>query len=197
MSFIAALPFIANAAAMTGSSAASFFSAKKEISAQKEINEEQIGLAREQMAFQERLANTAHAREVVDLRNAGLNPILSANSGAASPSGTMAILRNPYEGLSEKVTGGINNVMNSARTIADLNLTKEQIKTQQTQQALNSAAAAKTTAEAAYANEEAKNASWLVPARGAGGILGSILGFFSQARKNSGKTPRPTIAPRR
>ena len=101
---------------------ASIYGADQMRASAKEANETNIRLAQEaqkfneqqaqkQMDFQERMANTAHQREMNDLIAAGLNPILTATggNGASSPAGSSAnavmarvdptVKSNPYERL--------------------------------------------------------------------------------------------------
>jgi len=101
---------------------------------QHNANKANAKLAREQMAFQERMSNTAHTREVADLRNAGLNPVLSATggSGASTPGGQTAQM------LNEQGDAG-NRVASAARLALETKMNREMVKTEQTKQNANSA----------------------------------------------------------
>jgi len=58
-------------------------------------NYENRKLAREQMAFQERMSNTSYQRAMHDMRLSGINPMLAyMQGGASSPGGATANMEN-------------------------------------------------------------------------------------------------------
>lgn len=89
-------------------------------------------------AFQAKMSNSSHQREVADLRAAGLNPILSANAGASAPTGGVI----PMSGTSDSISKGISSALAVSRFQKETNLLDAQAANQRSQ-------AEKTAKEAA------------------------------------------------
>jgi uncharacterized caspase-like protein len=80
-------------------------------------NKETKASTARQMAFQERMSNTAHQRQVADLRKAGINPILSAKLGGAStPQGASYTARNIGADFGQGFSQGSSAMQSQAQT---------------------------------------------------------------------------------
>lgn len=137
---------------------ASYFGQKETNSANKEMqadaNSANMEMARQNREWQERMANTAHQREVADLKSAGLNPILSGTGGggASTPSGNVATIN---AARAENALGqGVSSALASANLTKDLEMADSQkalnasaIDLQNTQKGVNQSTAMKNYAD--------------------------------------------------
>lgn len=153
---------------MAGSAISNSQNAKynsKEAKRNRAFQAEQAQISRD---WAERLANTAHQREVKDLRAAGLNPILSAlnGNGASVPSVSTPTGAQGHANFDMDMSGfakGANLALDSIKTdtavaqgIANVALTEKQAAAAEASAALSKAKAVESAANTAKLAKETK-----------------------------------------
>ncbi len=92
---------------------------------QRKTNEMNKQMAREQMAFQERMSSTAYQRSTKDLEKAGLNRILAIGGPASSPGGASAVMQNAAAPMAEGLKGAVSSALAAKTALQNLDNMKD------------------------------------------------------------------------
>ena len=86
---------------------------------QRSANQQNRAIAREQMAFQERMSSSAYQRSMDDMRQAGLNPMLAYQQGGASTAGGASAR------MESELQPAVSSAVSGARLRAELRQIQE------------------------------------------------------------------------
>ncbi len=152
---------------------------------QRDANRQNLQIAREQMAFQERMSSTAYQRSAADLQAAGLNRILALGKPASTPSGALATMQNVEQGMGAALEKGVNSALATKRLQQDLQNLRST-------KALADAQKVKTQAETKRINATTTPLQWqsdlidlirsITTAKGAGGRLTDVIEVINPQR---------------